>query len=261
MTKKTVITAFIIAALLSSCSVKEDRLECPCRLTIDLGDCPEFQSEILLKGWRNEEILFCGNVHILELPGRLFEQNVSKGSFRYSVCSPLPEKSVVDNDIIIPKGNQSEPVFIYSSDVNAEGETAYDKVSLHKQFAQMTVSFGKQNGSHAGIVSVTVKAGVQGIGLKSLHPIQGAFQYSTGADDGFFKIRLPRLSDGKISIDAFTEEGFFKTFTIGDEVKAAGFDWHAEDLDDFWIDFDISDFAVSVDIQEWENGYDVYEII
>lgn len=261
MTKKTVITAFIIAAILPSCSVKEDRLDCPCRLTIDLGDCPEFQSEMQLKGWRNEEMLFCGNIHILELPGRLHEREISKGRFRYSVCSPLSEKSVVDNDIIIPKGSQSEPVFIYSSEVNATGETAYDKVSLHKQFAQMTVSFGKQNGIQSGIVSVTVKAGARGIGLKSMLPIQGVFQYSTGAHDGFFKIRLPRLSDGKISIDAFTEEGFFKTFTIGDDVKAAGFDWNAEDLDDFWVDFDIGDFEVSVEVQEWENGYDIYEII
>lgn len=259
--KPTVIKAVLFASALVSCSIKEDREPCPCVLEIDFSECPLYKEAMTLQGWREEASCFSESIVPGELERGVFKSKIEKGTLEYNACSPLEESFLDGCCVIIPAGHQSDPLFACSATVKALGETASDTVRLHKQFADMTVSFGKQNGVESDIVSITVTATSKGIDLRSLTPVEGKFRCNSSAENGFFKVRLPRLSDGRIVIDTYTVDGFLKRFELGEPVKSSGFDWEAEDLDDLWIDYDFGRSEITVEIVSWSEGYDITEII
>lgn len=257
--KKTVLTTWLLSAVLSSCSVKEDRSPCPCLLTIDLSACPEYREAMPLRGRKESTDCLSEDIDIFENRDRHLKRTIGKGVLHYGICSPLIGSSLADGIIRIPEGSQSDPLFAYAQTVDATSETAYDMVQMHKQFAEMTVTFGRIE--NVEIESITVRTGSNGLDLFSLEPVEGAFRYTAINENGFFKVRLPRLGDGKIVIEATDSEGRVKTYDIGSPVKTAGFDWTAEDLDDFWINYDFSSSSFSVEVAPWQPGYDIPETI
>lgn len=257
--KKTVLTTWLFAAALSSCSVKEDRSPCPCLLTIDLSACPEYRESMPLRGRKGQADCLSEDIDIFENSDRRLTRTIGKGVLSYGICSPLVESSIMDGIIRIPEGSQADPLFAYAQTVDATAETAYDMVQMHKQFAEMTVTFGRLDNTE--IESITVMTGSNGLDLISLEPVEGAFRYTSRGENGFFKVRLPRLGDGRILIEARDSEGRVKNYDIGNPVKAAGFDWTAEDLDDFWINYDFSSSSFSVEVSPWDPGFDIPETI
>lgn len=259
--QKTLCRSLVLCLLaLASCSVKEDRSDCPCLLTIDLSLCQDNAKQMSLKGWNASSSLFGRKVLKKDYPDGI-KIMVPRGNVSYSIFTAVPSYHQTGSVISCPTGSQAEPLFAYRQTVVAAGETAYDRVELHKQHSVLNISFGLKEGDHAGISEIAVKAECNGMSTEDLSPQKGDFSARTSSDDGFFTVLVPRQGKGAITLEAYAGDNKVREEDLAEILRENGYDWEAEDLDDVWIDFDLGLAECTVEINRWEEGISYPETI
>lgn len=247
----------VLLPMLASCSVKEERGDCPCWLQIDLSTCSHFADRVVLKGWNTISSVF--GVQVLsEDFSSSHEEEVPRGMVSYCAVSGLDENMTSGMSVVIPQGIQSDRLYAYRADVQAFGETAYDKVSLHKQYAAVAVRIDDNDNDY----SVLVRSAWNGLDLTSLKPLRGEFEYTPVAtEEKVWYFRLPRQGDDSLVMDITGENGYTYPYDLGGLIKASGYDWNAVDLDDIMLGVDYVSGKLSIEVIPWEEGLVYDEII
>lgn len=259
--KKTLRLFLSVSILVfSACSIKEDREGCPCILTIDPTHTTIITDYLSIKGWTGNRSLFGNNIAVKDYPDGL-KVKVPKGSVTYSACSQLNSSLTTGTVIQTPPGQQADSLYAYSTTVNTSGETAYDRVILHKQFMTLNISFGKIQGLESNITEVIIQADYNGMNTDGLTPVKGDFRCSAVEKNGMFSVRLTRQGEGQITMKAYSEGILVKSGDIGKELNDHGYFWSAEDLDDAWIDYDLGITEAQVGIEDWRDGTTYVKII
>ena len=242
----------LLAASLLSCSVKEDRDGCPCWLDIDLSGCERFTDMVSLKGWTADSNVLGDNVYKPDFD-HLFEAEVPRGSVSYCASSGLEASLRSGMSVVIPEGAQSDMLYAYRADVITLGETAYDKVCLHKQYATVLMKFEDES----TVRSITVRSDWNGLDLATLQPVRGTFSYTPAqSEDRTWSLRLPRQGDDSLTMEVTDlTTGRPETFDLGEIISKTGYDWTAEDLDDIYIGIDWARGEVSIRIEGWDPGH------
>ena len=243
--------------LLAACSVKEERDECPCWLQIDLSTCSHYTDRVSLKGWTSGSSVF--GVQILsEDFSSNHEEEVPRTLVSYCAISGLESSMNSGMSVVIPEGEQSDRLYAYRADVQAFGETAYDKVSLHKQYAAVAVKIDDNRNDY----SVVVKSGWSGLDLTALKPIQGQFVFAPEkTEERVWYFRLPRQGDDSLVMEITGENGYTYPYQLGEVIRKAGYDWGAEDLDDIMLGVDYVSDKLTIEVIPWEKGLVYDEII
>ena len=247
----------VLLPLLASCSVKEDRDECPCWLQIDLSTCSHFADRVSLKGWTSASPVF--GVQVLsEDFSSAHEEEVPRTMVSYCATSGLDASRNSGMSVVIPEGEQSDRLYAYRADVQAYGETAYDKVSLHKQYAAVAVKIG--DGGNG--CSVHVRSRWNGLDLVSLKPLAGAFEFTPElTEEKVWYFRLPRQGDDSLVMEITDRSGNTYPYDLGDEIRRTGYDWSAVDLDDIMLGVDYASGKLTIEVIPWEEGLVYDEII
>ncbi len=243
-----------VMIFMTACSIKEDREKCPCILTIDISGCHEWSDDLSLKGWKGSKSLFGMSASAKDFPGGI-SITVPKGAVSYFARSPLEHSRQEGRIVSIKEGNESDPLFAYRTSLVADNEEMYDKVVMHKQFANFNISFAHKDGFEAGVDSVIISAQYSGLNLEDLSPVKGSFNFVSAGSDGFFSIRIPRQEeDSAIEIDIMHDGEVLREIDLSSLLSEKGYSWKDEDLDDVWLDFDIGKSSVKVGFTEWEDG-------
>lgn len=247
----------LFAASLLSCTVKEDRDVCPCWLDIDLSGCGRFTDMVSLKGWSSGNGVLGENVYRADYE-QLYEAEVPRGQISYCASSELKTSLQSGMSVIIPEGEQSDRLYAYRADVITLGETAFDKVRLHKQFAAVTMKFEDESSDY----HIVIRSGWNGMDLTTLKPTKGAFTFTPEPNkERIWYFRLPRQGDASIQMDVTTvKTGRTETFDLGGLIARTGYDWTAEDLDDIYIGIDYATADIKVTILPWKEGTSYNEI-
>ena len=192
--------------------------------------------------------------------GSLYEAEVPRGAVTYSACTGMDAGRQSGMQVLIPEGCGSDRIFAYNATIITEGETAYDKVRLHKQFAAVTMSFDAVDGMAVSGLGTEIVGRWQGIDLRDLSPVSGVFRTSPERDgDGNWTFRLPRQGDNSLILNVYSEVALIDSIKIGETIAKTGYDWTAQDLDDIWIGVDWARGEISVRVEEWDEGK-VYDI-
>lgn len=235
----------------ASCSIKEDRTPCPCWLDIDISLCGRRANDVSLRGWNSQKSLFGDILAVAEWPdGWVVE--VPKGLVQYTAYAGLDQCALSGSTLVIPHGHEFDRIWAYNADVYCEGETAEDRVVLHKQFATVTVKVREEPD---GILSARVTGTSAGFSLTDLSPARGDFDVTVGmTSDGCFIFNLPRQFDDWASMEILRDGVPVRTLDIGDKIAATGYDWTAEDLDDIYIGLDMTKADIEIRIESWQKG-------
>lgn len=246
-----------LSLLLSSCSVKEQRSDCPCWMQIDLSTCSHFTDRVSLKGWTDASAVF--GVQVLRedfVPDH--EEMVPRTMVHYCAVSRLDTQKNSGMSVIIPEGEQSDRLYAYRADVPAFGESAYDKVSLHKQYAAVAVKIDAGGDDY----SVVVKGGWSGLDLTTLRPVAGNFRFTPESnEEKVWYFRLPRQGDDSVIMEITRKDGYSVPFDLGGLIRRSGYDWKAEDLDDIMLGVDYAAQDITIEVIAWEKGLIYDEII
>ena len=255
--KRISIILVAIFPMLCSCSVKEERDECPCWLQIDLSTCSHYADKVSLKGWTDDRSVF-GVQIVQEDFTPPHEEEVPRSMIHYSAASGLDASLNSGMAVTIREGEQSDRLYAYRVDVPAYGESAYDKVSLHKQYAVVAIRIDDSYNDY----SVVVKSNWNGIDLTTLGPTEGPFRYSPEkTEDKIWYFRLPRQGDDCLVMEITTQSGYTYPYELGRLIRESGYDWNAEDLDDIILGVDYFARGISVEIVPWEEGLSYDETI
>lgn len=246
--------AMLTAAITTaSCSIKEDRTPCPCWLDIDITSCAEHTNEVTLAGY-NGSRLFSETVTVADYP-ITYEAVVTKGMVTCTAFTGLKESRIEGSKILIPEGSESDQLRVHSVLVDCTGESATDKVELHRQYATVHLSM-KGEDAEVNPYDLRIIGDVCGIDIISLSPVSGAFQFSPKKDsDGTWIFRLPRQNeDTSIRAEMLLDGAVVDLLPLHKWIRQTGYSWIERDLKEIYIGVDFCQCSVSVTIQGWNEG-------
>ena len=259
------VAGLLCTALLLSCSVKEDRTECPCFLTLDLG------------GVESAGLMGAGLDSLVVAIGAE-EEFYMKEAFRLrdnvqEYCAAVP-KSWVDvlvacvagpsrfdpDGVHIPEGSECPVLYLSGESLLAEEGEMRHTVTLHRNYCVLSVSMKTSYGAWARPYRILLEGNVSGY-LMDGTPEEGVFNcFSSPSSDGLCRLRIPRQTDGSLRLEIdFLDTGEVRTFPVGEYILESGYDWTAQDLKDISLEMDFSRSSLTFTISKWKKTLS-YEI-
>ena len=237
-----------------SCSIKENRAECPCALTLELTGLPvrPVVLGVAGKGYSFTQVVHTDTVIVLPVP---------KGELAVSAVGGALAEG--DGTISIPAGEEAPPLYLFHASVSTAAEQLVLPVLLHKQFCSLELVFSAPPG-YGPPFEVTVEGGFCGW-MPDGSPLTGAFcrrlMPGSALDSGGLlsgsgsrvALRLPRQGDDSLLMHIVFSDRIVRTFALGSYIAASGYDWSAPDLDDLTLNVDISLTSVTISTDLWSQ--------
>lgn len=238
--------------VLHSCTVKEDRTDCPCFLEVLIPEKDLISAPVILTGWTTEEV-FLDRLS----PGRMqdaYTYRVPRTMLHFSAFEGVSECIEEKNMVTVPLGSQCDSLYAFIDLVDCTGETASTTVHFHKQFATVTLQIVNESFPSEDY-SFAVSSGSSGLDMLSLQAVPGNFSYQPRLDENKrMSFRLPRQGDDSLSLSVTHISGDSVLFPLGRYISDSGYDWDATDLKDIYISLDIARNYVTIGVAGWENA-------
>ena len=231
--RRKIILGILGLVALVSCSVKEDRSDCPCWLTV------EAEKAISLSAWY-------GSHQILDK---------HRGGFvDYTVPRGIVELVASYGKFSAAEGHQMDSLFAQRALVNTDGETAGHSVRLNKNFTTVELDFKEEEDGRTGYDLLAIGS-VSGVDERTLEPIDGIFRYvpdpvNKGRGYAF---RVPRQKDNSLALTLSYDGNVVETIDLGHLIARSGFDWKSENLGDVSIICDLPAHTFTITVKDWEG--------
>lgn len=248
----------------SSCSVLEDREDCPCRLRVEVRKrcrlTPEREVQLRLRS----EVSDASLVEIrplADLQGYNIEMRVPKGPVRADGFVGLDHCRQEEDVLTIPYGMDADSLYWVSGSVDARGETAVLPIRIRKEHVRIHLRFLYDEEGPYPFIPV-IRSSTAGLRLQDGTPVSGPFRcFPRKTEDASFDAILPRQlnpDDLVLEIRRMEDDpdGTPRTeIPLGRLISGSGaFSWEDEDLKDLLIQFDYANAGISLQIMDWELG-------
>ena len=217
---------------LVSCSVKEDRGDCPCYLTVDA------ERTVSVDGWFGARSLF----------------NVNGGFVDRQVPRGIVDIVASHGRFSVPEGQQMDSLFARRIPVDTDGESAYARVTLCKNFATIELDFKDEDDGRTDY-DLLATGTISGVDVRSLNPVEGSFSFvpEPNTDGRGYAFRVPRQKDETLKLLLSKDGNIVETIDLGYLVAKTGFDWKAESLGDIAILCDLPAHTFTITVKDWDG--------
>ena len=232
------------------CSVKEVRDGCPCRLLLDMTsvdkvDQSPFTLFIASKvGFEYSTVMdgdICDDTCVVEVPRTKLDVVLWSGD----------EGRMDNNGLVIPFGQQCPRIYMYATEIDADGELIYNRVALKKNYCLLSVSVEDPH----EVSGMKISGGVDGFD-KLGRPHCGEFsvfspismEYSSSA-----VFSIPRQDGGPLYLELIEPEDKIRRLPLHDYIFELGYDWMAKDLNDLNMVVSYTPVGVTVNIKSWDE--------
>ncbi len=255
--------AFISAGALSSCSIKEDRRECPCWITVNIPEksSNNFNTGILrLRGNASEDAVDYeydeSDIITFSHSAQSNEYTAPRGSVGISAVAIGGKTHNIDIQeriIAIPVGCQMDSLYGYFKTFHTRTESVVCNVDLSKQFC--TVNLAITTGGDKLLHEIEILGNISGLSAYDLLPVEGRFQYVPAFNDERYSFRIPRQIDNSLVAIMKDGEEVVETFPIGTYIENSGYDWTSKGLADIDISIDIPAQQVKISVSGWDGVF------
>lgn len=255
MYSKSGIVAVIMAfILLCSCSVKEDRADCPVVLGLDFS----------LVNWERLRDAGLAEISLRVQAGDYgVEQRIGpeqgRGVLEMTVPKSCVEVSVVGEDsglfsfsegLEIPLGEECPPLFWHRSVIEEMTKDSSVFVYLHKDYAEISFEL-KIKSDLQWDKALRVRSNVSGyLQDKSLRAGDFIFEPEQ-TKPACFSVKLPRQSGPEMTLDILENGIAVRSFALGEFLIESGYDWSAPVLEDIVVEVDYTGTEVGFKINQW----------
>ena len=241
----------VIIVSIASCSIKEDRSECPCVLTVTLH---ETTGKVMISGWSDGRRII----------NDILKPDDKECTAKYRVprdrCVISAfrgyEELVLSNDVLlIPEGSQMSCLYACASVIDTDSETSVYKVNFKKNHVKVNLSF---RNSDTGLCpyNIQVRGTVAGIEMKTLSPVRGSFVCTPETNDGKgYEFVIPRQMDESLSVDLMRGNEKYDTIALGRIIASTGYDWTADELADIDLVIDLPRGEISITVSGWDGPF------
>ena len=253
-TLRLYVEALAMLVILQSCSIKEDRSECPCRVSV--------------KTQTNEECLVYfldENTAILNkktmLPDELCQgenyTDIRKGSLTVSVLQSPSEVLIRGSHIVSCRsGAEADPLYAWTVHTEAIGEDLLVQSSLQKQYAEVTVHL-VGNASEEFPNEVKIQSALGGLDLYTLEAAKGeGFSIKPKVEDGACRFRILRQKNSEpimLYLEDSEDGSVTDSVDLNRYIALSGYNWDADSLDDINVDIDYVKMTISISIEGWSD--------
>lgn len=243
----------LVVAFVSSCSVKEDRSICPCNLLLDFSQVQTDLSDgVELYISSDEEQVFSGRIDLSE-DSLEFLLQVPRGRFDLTVYSGTEMCPTSREGMDIPVGNECPRVYMHTSEIDAECESAREEIDMQKNYCMMHIYVTQESDVQIDVSLSGNVSGYSGDGS----PIEGEFRCGLLLDDtGGCVASVPRQVDGSLMLEIDDGSGAARSFALGEFILACGYDWTTPDLKDINVGIDYILSQINVFVEGWDGVYE-----
>ena len=255
---------FLISAsllLLTACSVKENRADCP--LTIRFTErvnpygCTADVKVSLRRDGEGEgsDAIFT----IREFTGREFELQAGKGHTLVSVLSGSGASVAEDGNLLRFKTGMPVPEIFALSDEFTSGAYDEDHVvrdSLCRQTAAVIMTIDNPEWDDRPY-DMSVRSSWNGFDRITMSALSGELACDIAAAESSSEYRffIPRQGDNSLTLELREKDGRIWSYPIGKVIADSGYDWGARHLPDIFLTMDISKTIVSITVNEWVEEF------
>lgn len=247
------------ALLMSSCSIKEDRTLCPCRLSTDFDEIisdGEYASALVSVYSALGRRIYREEINIRDYEGTGLEVAVPREAVNVTaVFGDADERSRFDG-ITAAEGVEVDPIFAWKTDVLCEGETMRLKASVHKQFCRLFVSIEAGDAASGNDPwDIRLTALTRGVDLVTLKPAGGEYRVAVRHNpaSGTYNVRVPRQGDYDMVLELYEGDAELTAIDVGSYMWQCGYDWGKEDLDDVYVTINRSEMSVDMKLVPWDG--------
>ena len=236
----------------TACSVREDRIPCPCQLYLDFVgpdiDDGTFAGLMVtaMKGfvWKDTvDVVKVRNGYTVSVPRTLLHIRSWIGA----------DSCASESGIVIPYGQDCPKVYMHDSDVKTTGEYIRETVILRKNHCVLTLT---TKGEGKLPSHIRLKGNVAGYDAEG-QPLNGNFcclLKEEGLENGY-KAVLPRQTDASLMLEVDDGKGNSKAFALGQYIVSSGYDWTSPDLDEVSVTLDYAMTEIRLVVGGWESVY------
>ena len=235
------------AGLFVSCSIKSDRSDCPCRLSIVMPSPPERMELTMLRGGerRLDTVLFAS-----DFDGGVCSFAITKGKYVFSAHDGCEN---------VAQGSQADSLYAWSSvsELDATGDELTLYPGLGKQFATLFVEILTEDSGECDC-DLVFGGEIDGLDITSLLPVRGLFRYRPERESsGEYSVRIPRqnASGEGLSLELSDDDGHSVLLPIARYVSSTGYDWTEESLKDIYVSVNCAFSGFGIDIEDWRVGF------
>ena len=247
MNRSTFIMFMTVMLLLPSCFVKEDRDECPCWMTVEMPDRVGHDGSVVLRLHGNYDdgaMDYAYKVsESIKADVGILEYEVPRGSIGVSVVNSAR--------LVVPVGEQMDSLYGFFKPYHTRCESVKCDVELHKEFC--TVSFTLVDKHYESPYDIEVRGNVSGVSPWDLVPVSGAFKYAPVAEEGVYRVRVPRQVDASLEMVMLSNQEIVSRLPLGEYIIRSGYDWAAKDLSDVSVALDLEKQQVMVTVSGWDE--------
>lgn len=248
-----------VVAASASCSVLEDRSDCPCFLTLDFSGVET--SQLMAMGLDSLNVRISDMADFRVTEGWGLSDNVRE------CCIPVPKTVIgmnvlcadgsfvnTDSGSFIPEGMQCPIVYMDAELVDADAGELKRTVALHKNWCRLetylrTADYGIQRP-----YCVALYGNVCGYGYAGELLVGDFHCVSDAAVAGTCSVRIPRQMDDSLWLQVrFLDTGEIHGFPVGEFISQSRYDWSAADLEDVKVDVDFTKSGVTFSISAWKK--------
>lgn len=238
----------------TACNIKENRNECPCRLSLNLeGVGVEGKDSLEMYVTAKDDLVYSAKLDSSDIKSTLVI-DVPRTSLKLMAwCGK--EGMATRNGLVIPLGKQCPKVYLYTADVEAKGETCSETVVMRKNHCVLSVLFKYED---AGEVGLSLSGNVCGYDEYG-EPVVGEF-YSRITENvaesvSCPQVVIPRQCGGEMTLHVDDGSGKLKSFPLAEYIASAGYDWSAPDLPDMIVTIDYVLTTLSLEVQGWDEEF------
>lgn len=255
MRKLLHIISLAALAALFSCTVKENRIDCPTYLDLIVRR----QADSIFRGGRAWCYLF-DNDGTFFAADSLSKMDEWDTILYYSIQPKRTVSAVVSNRevyngrVIARKGEEMCELYSYSKDVVCYQEQIVNKIDRQdKQFCRLTLILDEDAVHLAHELKAQVRGNYNGVSYPFLKASEGPFEFtSLFTDEGVATVRLPRQGGSGLTLSLLQPNGFVAEHDLYEVMASYHYDWHKESLEDITLYITLNAVTGNLVIEDWK---------
>lgn len=226
----------------------------PCCLTVDYSNADPDNCHIrtILSTKHENTYVSFDTLTIADCIPNGFEVFFPKGFGKLSSVTGYEQTYYKGDSLCVRSGRSFDKIYAYKSEPDCRWDTGREYVEFSKQHCVMTI---KPKIAVAGYYpyNMRIRSASVGMNIYSFEPVKGDFSaFASKNRDGTLTMVLPRQYDDSMMLDIVDPQGRTEvSFKVGMMIKAAGYNWNSENLDDITVTIDYASLTISVEIENW----------
>ena len=246
---------------LLSCSVKEDRGECPVYININFDEV--IRKDLFRKSLvcvQSSSAFSSDNLELLDYEGIGYDVSASRGVVRLSAAFGHQACSFRSDTLLVQEGAEIGKLFVWSDVEMCEDDLYCVSARPHKQYCTMNVIVCGEFPWQEAEFDMRLKANCNSFRMFDMEPLEGNYTALLERRNASgYEIRLPRQKVSDVIIELlekngsglYTDSDLIGVVDVGRELAAKGYDWDKEDLDDVYVTVDFTRCSANIDIVPW----------